>query len=116
MQWCRIFYHTSLQVPSCFFTFFHFNPTTFPFLMFFIYLLGLTRDNILYGMPGFRNFLGDIPDSFKILDSISVKIPDSVWIPIPFGFLVDSWIPIGSSSPILISSEVSSDEGSRRLF
>ena len=38
MQWCRIFYHTSLQVPSCFFTFFQFNPTTFPFLMFFIYL------------------------------------------------------------------------------
>ena len=38
MQWCRIFYHTSLQVPSCFYTFFHFNPTTFPFLMFFIYL------------------------------------------------------------------------------
>ena len=37
MQWCRIFYHTSLQVPSCFFTFFHFKPTTFPFLMFFIY-------------------------------------------------------------------------------
>ena len=34
MQWCRIFY----QVPSCFFTFFQFNPTTFPFLMFFIYL------------------------------------------------------------------------------
>ena len=33
------FYNTSLQVPSCFFTFFHFNPTTFPFLMFFIYLL-----------------------------------------------------------------------------
>ena len=26
------FYNTSLQVPSCFFTFFHFNPTTFPFL------------------------------------------------------------------------------------
>ena len=36
------FYPTSLQVPSsCFFTFFHFNPTTFSFLMFFYLLVSI---------------------------------------------------------------------------